>query len=153
MIQPDEITHKTVQEVFREALGRRAGRGPGKIALTDLSDATTIETRTIKAWRDGETMPQLHNLLRLCAYFGPAFASEILSPAGLGGVEDIETTAIDAPTTAADLVKTAHDLLERLRDGVFCHRDKAACGPILLSLSRQLEAQGRAMMGGKGGTA
>ncbi len=86
-------------------------------------------------------------MLRLCAYFGPGFTSEILAPAGQGGVEDIVPVEIDPQAAATDMVTAAGQLLERLRDGHFCHVDRAAMGPLLIEMSRAMEAQGRAMTG------
>ncbi len=148
MVNPGLITHDGVTEAFQDAFRRRVGRGPNKISLADLSDAIEMNARTTTAWRDGETLPQLAGLMRLFAYFGPAFTSEILSPAGLGGVETLVTVETDPQGTVTDLVSAANDILERSRDGTFCHRDRAEMAPILLELSRALEAQGNAMMRG-----
>ncbi len=74
-----------------------------------------------------------------------AFASELLAPAGLGGVERVAVADADPRGMASDLVAAAHDLLERLRDGKFCHVDRAETAPKLLELSRGIEAQARAM--------
>ena len=105
-----------------------------------------VQARTVKAWRDGDTLPQWTALLRLCCHFGPAFTSELLTPAGLGGVERVAQTDADPEGTVADLVEATHNLCERLRDRVFCHRDCRESGPRLLELSRTLEARARAMM-------
>ena len=145
MPDPGLITHATAAECFHDAFRRRVGRGPDKIGVADLADAIDVQARTVKAWRDGDTLPHWALMLRVCAHFGPAFTSEILTPAGLGGVEPVATATADPQGTAADLVQAAHDLLERLRDGTFCHRDRAAMAPKLLELSRALEAQARAM--------
>lgn len=145
MTDPTNITHEVAAEAFCDAFRRRVGLGPGKVRVDDLADAIEIDARTVKAWRDGETVPQFHKLLRLCAHFGPAFTSEILHPTGQGGVDTMETVAVDAQGTATDLVETAGDLLERLRDGCFCHQDRLNMGPRLIELGREIEAQGRAM--------
>ena len=145
MPNPSLITHEGVAEVFQDAFRRRVGRGRDKISLTDLADCLDINPRTVKAWRDGDTLPQIMGLMRVCAHFGPAFSSEILFPAGLGGVERLTLAEADPQGTAADLVEVAHGLLNRLRDGRFCHRDRAEMAPALLDLSRALEAQANAM--------
>ena len=145
MPDPALITHDAAAECFHDAFRRRVGRGAGKVSVADLADSLDVQARTVKAWRDGDTLPHWTLMLRVCAFFGPAFTSEILAPAGLGGVERVAPALADPQTTAADLVAAAHDLMERLRDGVFCHRDRAETAPALLELSRQLEAQARAM--------
>lgn len=145
MPNPSLITHEDVAEVFQDAFRRRVGRGPDKISLTDLADCLDINPRTVKAWRDGDTLPQIMALMRVCAHFGPAFSSEILVPAGQGGVERLALAQTDPQGTAASLVEVAHGLLNRLRDGQFCHRDRAEMAPALLDLSRALEAQANAM--------
>ena len=146
MPEPGLITHDVAGECFLDVFRRRVGRGPGKISVADLADAIDVQARTVKAWRDGDTLPQWTALLRLCCHFGPAFTSELLAPAGLGGVEWVAIADPDPQGTAADLVAMASDLCERLRDRVFCHRDCRESGPRLLELSRDLEAQARAMM-------
>ena len=99
----------------------------------------------MKSWRDGDTMPYWMHMLRVCAYFGPAFTSEILVPAGMGGVDLVADVERDPQGTATDLIAAAHDILDRLRDGRFCHVDRAETAPVLLELSRQIEAQARAL--------
>ena len=142
---PGLITHDIAAESFLDAFRRRVGRGEGKISVADFADAIDVQARTVKAWRDGDTLPHWAHMLRVCAHFGPAFTSELLEPAGLGGVERVAQADPDPQGTAADLVEAAHDLMERLRDGVFCHRDRAAVAPKLLELSRAMESQARAM--------
>ena len=142
---PALITHDIAGECFLDAFRRRVGRGEGKISVAELADAIDVQGRTVKAWRDGDTMPYWALMLRLCCYFGPAFTSELLAPAGLGGVERVAPASVDPQGTATALVAAAHNLLDRLNDGTFCHRDRAASAPALLELSRQLEAQARAM--------
>ena len=94
-------------------------------------------------------MPHWSLMLRVLAHFGPAFASELLAPAGLGGVERVAVADADPQGTAADLVRAANDILDRLRDGRFDHRDRLATAPALLELSRELESQARSMMAGR----
>ena len=94
-------------ECFHDAFCRRVGRGAGKVGVADLADAIDVQAHTVKAWRDGDTLPQLTEMLRLCAFFGSAFASELLAPAGLGGVERVELADPDLQGTAVELVETA----------------------------------------------
>ena len=147
MADPTLISHGIAAETFLDAFRRRVGLGPGKVSVADLADALEVQARTVKAWRDGETMPHWTHMLRVCAYFGPAFTCEILEPAGLGGVEriDVPTAEADPAGIAADLVAAGNDLLQRLRAGRFDHRDCAETAPRLLELSRKLEAQARAL--------
>ena len=107
MTDPTFITHEVAAEAFCDAFRRRVGLGPGKVRLDELSDMLEIDARTLKAWRDGETVPQFHKLLRLCVHFGPAFTSEILHPAGQGGVDEMQSVPIDTQGAATDLVATA----------------------------------------------
>lgn len=141
------LTHTIASEAFLDAFRRRVGMGAGKISVADLADALEVQARTVKAWRDGENIPAWTHLLRVCAYFGPAFTCEILEPAGLGGVEriDVPPAEADPAGIAADLIAAGHDLLQRLRAGRFDHRDCAQVAPRLLELSRKLEAQARAL--------
>ena len=139
------ISHDIAVESFTDAFRRRVGMGAGKISVSDFADAIDAQPRTVKSWRDGDTMPYWMHMLRVCAYFGPAFTSEILVPAGMGGVDLIDDVERDPQGTATDLIAVAHDLLDRLRDGRFCHVDRAETAPVLLELSRQIEAQARAL--------
>jgi transcriptional regulator with XRE-family HTH domain len=149
MTNPSFISHDCAAEAFLDAFRRRVGAGAGKVRLADFADAIDMDPRTVKAWHGGETMPNYPNLLKVCAALGPSFASEILHPAGLGGVDQIVPVDVDAQGTATELVKVAHDLLERLADGFFCHVDKAKAAPLLLDLSRMIEAQATAMQAAK----
>ncbi len=139
------ITHDIAAECFLDAFRRRVGRGAGKVPVADLADAIDVQARTVKSWRDTTAMPHWALMLRLCCYFGPTFTSELLAPAGLGGVARVAIAHPDPQGTATDLVQVASDLLERLRDGKFCHVDRAETGPRLLELSRELESQARAL--------
>ena len=141
------LTHDIASEAFLDAFRRRVGMGAGKISVADLADALEVQARTVKAWRDGETMPHWSHMLRVVAYFGPAFTCEILEPAGLGGVEHIAgpTAEADPAGVAADLIAAGNDVLQRLRAGRFDHRDSAETAPRLLELSRKLEAQAKAL--------
>ncbi len=147
MADPTLITHDLAAEAFLDAFRRRVGLGAGKVSVADLAGAIEVQARTVKAWRDAETMPHWGHMLRVCAYFGPAFVCEILAPAGLGGVErvSVPTSQADPEGIAGDLIAAAHDLLQRSRDGGFDHRDRAETAPRLLELSRRLEGHAREM--------
>lgn len=145
MTDIDAITQQTVHDVFLLSYRRRVGVGRD-IGLSDLQDATGIEARTLRSWRETETMPHLTNFLKLCAFFGPAFTSEILHVIGQGGVDSMQHGDCNAHRCVADLISQAHEISERLRDGVFCHQDRAIVGPQLIRLARKLEEQGRAMI-------
>lgn len=143
-----QITHGIANEAFLDAFRRRVGLGTGKIPVTYLADALEVQARTVKAWRDGETMPQWTHMLRVMAYFGPAFACEILEPAGLGGIERVsvpDPQDADPQDIAADLIAAGNDVLQRTRNGRFDHRDSAETAPRLMELARKLEAQAKAM--------
>lgn len=146
MADPALITHDDVAEVFNDALRRRVGRGVGKVSVPELADRIDMDARTVRAWRDDENVPQFHAMMRLFAALGPAFTSEVLAPAGQGGVELVEPATVDAIGTAAFMSRIVAALIERLSDEKFCHQDCAVTGPELLELSRLAESQGRAMM-------
>jgi len=147
MVDPHEITHDACSSAFRVAFIRRVGVGTGKVSYRELEDATGIPVRTLKSYQEGPKMPCALNEKILAAFFGPAFASELLAPAGLGGVEWIERAeSVSAIGAAADLSRVVSELTERLLDGRFCHRDRAAMGPKLILLASKMEEQGKAMM-------
>lgn len=146
MINIDLITHENALRVFNAAYARRVGRGQGRIGWADLERVTGIAQRTLKSWRFGDSMPQLENLLRLAVAFGPSFMSEILHPIGQGGVELVDPVESSASQCVAELTRPLHEIAERLRDGVFCHSDKAAVGPMLIEAAHVFEEQGWAMI-------
>jgi hypothetical protein len=145
MTDPHEITQQNVHDAFVVAYRRRVGVGRDRIGLSDLQDATGIEARTLRSWRETDTMPHLVNLLKLAALFGPAFVDEILHPVGMGGVQRLDIARSNPIGCMADMTQVAAEISERLRDGVFCHRDKAAVGPMLVELAHLIEEQGEAM--------
>lgn len=146
MFKIDELTHKTALEVFQSAFVRRVGVGPGRLSYSDLELSTDIPARTLKSWREGAAMPQLENLLKLAAVFGPSFMSELLHVVGQGGVDLLEHDKSNPHACLADLAGSIHNISERLADGVFCHVDKRVTGPQLVQLAGRLEAQGQAMI-------
>lgn len=144
MANCNSISAELAQETFTDALRRLVGRGK-EWSVAALSEATGIDERTINSYRTGETAPCLHKLLRIAAVLGPAFVTEVLAPAGLGGVERIGHAESDAQSVVRRLVGQTREILERLADGVFDHRDKAVTGVELVELAALLEEQGRAM--------
>ena len=145
MIDPESITHQTALDVFRRAFMHHVGQGVGKMSCSDLSDKTGIQVRTLKSWRDGQSMPHWGNVLKLGAVFGPVFVSEILSVIGQGGVDYIQPRHSSPLSTVADLMVVTSEITERLRDGVFDNRDKAKTAPLLLNLARIIEEEALAM--------
>jgi len=147
MIDPEAITHETALDIFRAAYLRRVGVGAGRMSYGDLADATGVQVRTLKSWRDGQAMPHLDSWLKICLVFGPEFTSETLRVIGQGGVENIDPDArSDVHECVADLAAQLGEITDRLRDGVFCHRDKAQVAPQLLTLAHKLEEQAKAML-------
>jgi len=147
MIDPESITHQSTLDIFRRAYMRQVGVGAEKLSYSELQDRTGILVRTLKSWRDGEAMPQVDNLLKLCSVFGPSFTDEILMLIGQGGVENIEAASHSDPIcTVADLVGVTSEITDRMRDGNFCYRDKAQVAPMLLTLAHKIEEQAKAML-------
>lgn len=144
MIDPHQISSDLAQEAFTDALRRHVGLGKDW-PVEKLSEATGIDQRTLRAYHTGENAPCLHKLLRIGAALGPAFMSDVLAPAGMGGVERIGAAESNAQIVAGELVEKANEILKRLADGVFDHRDKLAVAPLLSQLAALLEQQSRAM--------
>lgn len=145
MADPALITHDDAADVFCDALRRRVGRGADKVSVSDLADHLDMDARTVRAWRDGETVPQWHAMLRLFAVLGPDFANEVMAPSGLGGTEALAPHALDPMGITAEMAGAVSHMTDLLRDNVFCHRDRATMEPILRRLAVQLEAQANAM--------
>jgi len=142
------ISTDVVQEVVTDALRRYVGRTK-QVSVSDLAGSSGMADKSIYAILEGNHIPSFATLLNLALHLPPSFMSEALRPAGLGGVEIIEPQNVDAPGTMAELSRHCAEMAERLKDGKFCHRDRAAMGPQLIELARALEAQGRAMIESK----
>ncbi len=145
MTDPALITHDDAADVFCDALRRRVGRGADKISVSDLADHLDMDARTVRAWRDGETVPQWHAMLRLFVVLGPDFVNEVMLPSGLGGTEVLTPQLLDPIGITADLASVVSQMTDRLRDSVFCHQDRAAMAPMLKRLAAEIEAQANAM--------
>jgi len=89
MIDPETITHDNALDVFNRAYIKRVGVGHDRMSYGELSDQIGVQVRTLKSWRESQSMPHMDSLLKLCVVFGPDFTSEILTVAGQGGVENI----------------------------------------------------------------
>lgn len=144
MVDPRTISSELCQETFTDAFRRHVGRGK-RWSAGDLSETSGIDERTINGYQAGEVAPSLYRLLRIAAVLGPAFMSDVLAPAGMGGVERLDPEVSDAQAVARALVRQGGLVLDRLADGVFCHRDKAITGPELIELAAKIERHGRAM--------
>jgi hypothetical protein len=144
MIDAEEITQEDVQDAFVAAFKRRVG--PGKMDIAELANKTGIPVRTLKSYRDREALPGMVNNLRICVVLGPDFASEIMHPAGLGGVESIELQPLDGPATNTMLTQLVCVLTRALEDGQIDHLEKLDLAPLFLRASRACEAQGKACL-------
>ena len=71
MTDPLSISHEIVRDIFLAAYTRRVGVGADKISVPDLQDATQIDARTLRSWRESDQLPQLVKFMRLAAVVGP----------------------------------------------------------------------------------
>lgn len=139
------ISTDIVQDSVTDALRRYVGRSKEK-SVSELASQTGVSDKTIYAVLESRLTPSFETILKIAAELPPTFMSEAIRPAGLGGVETIEGATVDASGTMADLSRHCAEMADRLRDGKFCHQDRAAMGPQLIELARLLESQGRAMI-------
>src|SRR5690554_4534121 len=75
------VSRAAVQETVSAALRRRIG--PGALSYAEVAEALDCDARAVKGWVLGDCTPRMAEFIRLCAFFGPEFASETLAPAGL----------------------------------------------------------------------
>ncbi len=144
------ISTDTVQEALTDAVRRHVGKGK-LFSTSDFAALAGVSEKTVYAIREGGLIPSFETLLRFATILPVSFMSDIISPAGLGGVERIERPPVNAPGVLADLADRCASVSDRLRDGVFCHVDCSVTGPELIELAHKLEAQGRAMIEKAGG--
>lgn len=138
------ISTDVVQEALTDAIRRYVGKGK-MFSTSEFSVAAEVSEKTVYSIREGALIPSFETLLRFATVLPENFMSEILSPAGLGGVERLEKQDVDANSVLADLSRQCAEVAERLRDGKFCHIDCSVVGPQLIALAHLLEAQGNAM--------
>ncbi len=82
MLEPQDITQELAATRLKFALRLFIGRRkPYTVALA--AQTLGIGERTLESYLNGENCPQTHVLLRMCALFGPEFASHVLAPSGL----------------------------------------------------------------------
>lgn len=96
------ITQDSVHAAFFDGFRLYAGQGR-KYSLADISEATGIPLRTIRAYHGRESMPSVHNLLLLMTILPPEFGNRIARLVGKSLVDldggpdgclfDIQSTA------------------------------------------------------------
>lgn len=127
MTNPASLTHEIAQEALTDALRLFVGlRKPWSV--DGLAEATGIDSRTVKSYRDGDRCPDLARLLRLCAVLGPDFTNRVLEPAGLSGAAVMDATT-DHLALNRDAAETLSGLACALADGRVDHREEAELEP------------------------
>lgn len=131
------LTKDLVQESFTDAFRRRVG--PKKDFTVDrIHELTGIDPRTIDSYREGASCPPLHKMAQFIAIFDEGFLAEVF------GVIEGKSCNQDPGQIATQIISTANNLMHRMYDdGQFCHRDKAAMGPVFIDLGKTLESIGQ----------
>ena len=75
-----------LQDSLARALALRVGRGREVASSLQLETLVGIPARTIRSYLDREHGCSAANLIKLCLFFGPGFASEVVGPFGLAAL-------------------------------------------------------------------
>ncbi|RCK40465.1 hypothetical protein [Thalassospira xiamenensis] len=120
------IAHETVQAVFTAAFRRHVGSYDAEnkaITIADLSKATRIKRRTLEAYRDGETLPGMVNLIAIMAHLPATFANEIHALAGIGKAEKLSPGAVTIHQAMAHASAVLAQHADHMADGILDHRE------------------------------
>jgi len=108
------ITSDLLSEIVSDAFRRHVGLGK-PWSIRSLAEVTGLDVRTLEGYRNGK-VPLGEKLWRIMAALGPAFTSEILSPAGQGA-HAVEGEGIDGYKFNAQVGAMSATLGEALEDG------------------------------------
>jgi hypothetical protein len=148
MKKPARISTDLMIDIHADALCRHVGRTHA-MSVPDLSDLTGLDERTINSYRNREHAPSLMRALQIAMHLPADYINDLILIAGLGGATSVDKVPVDAPEITANLAQVVSELTHRLRDGRFCHQDKAAMAPALRELSRLCAEQAAAMDHGR----
>ncbi|PKR57476.1 hypothetical protein [Thalassospira lohafexi] len=114
------------QVAFSAAFGDCVGTygGDGKITLSELSDATGIKTRTLEAYRDGETAPRGLVLFQLMEVLPARFTNRLLAQIGMGGARKMSPEEIDFHQIAQGAAEYTSAFVNHMSDGRIDHVEK-----------------------------
>src|SRR6185369_17197826 len=128
MAKAEEFASLDVGAQLRPAL--RTYVGPGDqargyaAAENELAALAGIEQRTVRAHRNGETVPTVATLLLYMRILPVGFAQHVLGLAGLGGVRRVGE-AVTPGETLAKMAEGASALAIALADGRIDHQEAA----------------------------
>lgn len=128
MANTTPIAHETVQAVFTSAFRRHVGTYEAEnkaMTLADLAKAARIKRRTLEAYRDGETLPGMVNLLAIMGHLPATFSNEIYALAGLGKAERLSPGAVTIHQAMAHAGAVLSQHVQHMADGRLDHREAA----------------------------
>ncbi len=129
MVKTHPIAHETLQAVFTTAFRRVVGTYQNQnkaITLADLARRTGIKSRTLEAYRDGETLPLAINLVRIQAALPASFTNEIIALAGFGNAKRMTGREIDLHGINAQVSEFVATHAQHMADGRLDHMEIAA---------------------------
>lgn len=112
------VSRNSAREKLRDTLRLYVGRGR-RYSVKELSNGTGVPDRMIESAMcqvdDPDFRPlALESLLSIAAFLGPAFASAILEPCGLGAFELSGQIPLPSVLASADVPETAIEKRRRL---------------------------------------
>lgn len=107
---------------FADCVG--AYGGDGKITIAELSAATGIKTRTLEAYRDGETVPRGLVLFQLMEVLPARFTNRLLALIGMGGARKMSPEEIDFHQVAQGAAEYTSAFVAHMADGRIDHIEK-----------------------------
>ncbi len=130
MTDPRAINHDLVLRRHVDVLRLFVGRGQ-RFGVETLAEATRLPARTLKSYRDGQSLPGLSAFVAMAAALPAAYANEVLAPAGLAGAFRIEADAPSPHAILAEKAEMVRALATALADGRIDHREGAEMLPEL----------------------
>lgn len=126
---------------FKKALGRFVGSYAQPYKVKDVAEKTGLSEATIRTHIDEfGSLPSIPHLIIYFKIFGPDFADEVLSFAGLSvcrADEHEAPTTHEAQIMLAELMK---EIIIAFEDGHLSKKEKAQLGPIARKVGQSLVA-------------
>jgi len=140
MFKTHEITSEVVQPRYAQYLKDWVGK-TRKMTVCKAAELSGVKKRTLESYRNEGVMPPFDVMLRLWSVVDePRFVNDCLEMAGFTGAHRIEGGEVCPIGVGADISKFLSELLERVRDGEFCHVDRAEMRPLLREVIGALTA-------------
>lgn len=127
------IDNQTLADTVARALRPHVGPA-ATYGYAEAAAAIGVTERAMTSWCRAQTPPQSHKLIRLMAWLGPIFTSEILGMAGLQA-SAAEPPADDTLALNRETAGLVHEIADAMADGHIDHNEL-----------RRIKAKGRGLL-------